>query len=71
MGNKFLIRIFVWEFLVLLGLYAVIQILLTYFSQEGPEKWDFIHFFQNRMLTGVALALVLAVFRTIKKSGQS
>jgi len=68
MNKKFNLKIFAKEFLTFVAIFTVIQLLLTSFNSEGPEKWDLQNFLKNRMSTGFVVAFVLSVFRTIKKS---
>jgi len=68
MSKYFNLRIFAKEFLTLLAIFTVFQLLLTMFNSDGNEKWEPINFIKNRMTTGIVIALVLSIFKTIRKS---
>jgi len=68
MSKYFNLRIFAKEFLTLLSIFTVFQLLLTMFNSDGNEKWEPINFIKNRMTTGIVIALVLSIFKTIRKS---
>jgi len=69
MFKAFDIKIFIREFLKFTAIFAVIQIVLTYFNSDLEDKWNPVNFIQNRMLSGFVGAFIIAIFRTIRDSG--
>jgi hypothetical protein len=71
MNKYFNLKIFAKDFITFIAVFTLIQVLLTFFNNEGPEKWNLMDFLKNRMSTGFVIAFVLSIFRTIKKSPTS